>query len=189
MTDEENTKLALTNNDEGDDEETDLDDDDEMSIEEEFRGLYADVNKIKERWLRLAKQKEEEKDKSAAQILRLVAGDIIPIISDLIAASGGAFEEMGGMVSEAAGLSEGPNITEDEAVQIYVTLLSNVEAFKRIEATASDSDVKTAFSNLRELTESTMTMLQDTFGDEFVELAVSQLQETAKIAGVTSEKK
>ena len=189
MTEEENTTatniIPLTN----EDNEPEPSEDDELTIEEEFRGLYADVNKIKDRWMRLAKQKEEEKDKASAQLLRLIAGDIIPIIADVIAASGGAFDEVSGMISDASGLGEdGANLTEDEAVQIYVTLMSNVDAFKRMVDTAPDANVKAALSHLVGLNESTMTMLRDTFGDELQDNATQQMQAAANVAGTTEQK-
>lgn len=151
--------------------------DDEATIDEEFRGLYSDIGKIKDRWLVTAKKKEAEGDTVSAQILRMVAGDIIPIITDLIATSGGAFDEMSAFMEEQTDAAEGSSLTEEEAVQVYVTLMSNIQAFTRLKESASETSAKEAFDTLIALNTTTMTMLRDNFGDEIAEAAAEQVKE------------
>lgn len=166
---------------EEEDESLDLDDDD-LSIEEEFRGLYSDIGRIKERWLRMAKQKEEEKDSTSAQLLRLIAGDIIPIITDVIAASGGGFSEMLELVSDAASAEGATGLSEEDATQVYATLMSNTIAFQKLREEAKESEAKQALSHLIALNEDTMAVLRDEYGEELAEAAKDQLQQAAQVA-------
>ena len=153
--------------------------DEEVSIGDEFRGLYNDTNKIKDRWLRLAKTKEEEKDEVSAKLLRLIAGDVMPLISDMIAASGAGFEEMEEAMADNEEAQQNGGLTDEEVAQIYVTLLSNEAAFKQLVDQAGDENVKSGLQQLVDLNLTTMGMLRDTFGDEIAQVAADQIKEAA----------
>lgn len=154
--------------------EEETEDGEETTIEEEFKNLFQDASELQKRWMRLAQSKEEEKDPKSANLLRLIAGDVFPLISDLIAASGSAFEEVGA-VAEAA--EEGPNLTDEELIQIYITLVSNKKAFEQLEEASNDPKIKEGLHRLVVLNTETMEMLKTNFGDELVEAAEEQIKE------------
>lgn len=149
----------------------------ELTVEEEFRALWGDSQGMQKRFMKLAAQAEEEKDNSSAKILRAIGGDLMPLIMDVIAASGSAFEEVGAAAAEEGG--SGIELTEEELVQIYVTLASNERAFSQLVEVAQDDKAKEGLQQLVQLNQSVLSMLRDNFGDELVDAANAKLKEAS----------
>lgn len=175
MSEEEEEEITTTTG-----EEVAEDNENEISIEEDFRGLWGESQSMQKKFMKLAAQSEEEKDAVSAKILRAIGGDLIPLIAEIIAASGSAFEE----VSAAAAASEysdeeGANLTDDELVQIYVTIASNEKAFSQLIDMTQDENAKKGLQNLVELNRSAINMLHENFGDDLVEAANEKLKEAA----------
>lgn len=155
----------------------DTDDDEELvPVETEFRELYDASEGLREKMLRLAKTKQEEGNASEANILRVIAGDVLPLLSDLIATTGGAITEL----EESAGPSapvEG--LDEDDATQIYTTILSNTAFLRNLRSSAGDPQLVDGLNKLLALNDASLQLIRDTFGDEIHEAAQSVLAEAA----------
>lgn len=147
----------------------------EITVEEEFRGLYDDVNKLEARWKKLALMKQEEGDKTFADIIRLVAGDLLPLFTEVIAATGQALSDMEEVAAEGTGANEG--LDEEEAVIVYTTLYSNEQAFRQLAEGTLDSEAKVKLLGLAALNVSAMDILKDVYGDEIAEDSKAQIDE------------
>jgi hypothetical protein len=176
---EENKDITTTGSDvdEGDESQ---DQEEELTIEEEFRTLWGDAQTMQARFMKLAAQADEEKDPTSAKILRSIGGDLMPLISDVIAASGSAFEEVGEVADEAH--SGGVDLTDDELVQIYVTLASNERAFSQLIDMTQDENAKAGLQQLLGLNQSALSMLKENFGEDLVNAAQDKLQEASGIS-------
>lgn len=149
----------------------------EFTIEESFRHLYGDAQSMQSRLMRIAQSADEEKNSTKAEVVRILAGDVMPLISDLIAESGSAFEEVGQVAEEAH--EANVDLSDEDLVQIYVTLMSNERAFAQLVDATSDEDAKKGLGEMVKINQNTMQMLQEQFGEELVEAAESKIKEAA----------
>lgn len=147
---------------------------DDIGVGEEFRSLYSDAQSVESRWKRLAVSKQEEGDMVSANIIRLIAGDLLPLISDVIAASGAALEDLEEAQAEAAG--EGGGLDEDEAAMVYAALLSNTRAFQQLAAGTPDENAKAQLSKMIGVNQSAMEIIKNVYGEEIEGLALDHIE-------------
>jgi hypothetical protein len=148
-----------------------------VSVEEEFRELYGSAQALREKMLRMAKSKQEEGNPTEANILRVIAGDVLPLLSDLIATSGGAIAELEDSAGGASG--EDGGLDGEEATQLYITILSNMTFLQNLSTSATDPALIDGLKKLISLNENSLGLLRDTFGDEIQESAQAVLTEAA----------
>jgi hypothetical protein len=151
----------------------DDEDDDEMSVADEFRTLYVDTKKLTEKWIRLAKMRAEEGDTVSAGIYRQLAGDLLPLMEDSLAATGAAFEELEAATAEAAG---GEGMDGDDAVVVYSALYASELAFKQLADASFDADAKEKLTRLAVLNAKAMEVLQENYED-IAEESLAQINE------------
>ena len=150
--------------------ETDDNEEEVITLEEEFKGLHRDLTGIKDKWNKLAKTKEEENHPSAL-VFKLLAGDLIPLIADALQATGEGFEEVGTAIQETADTAAGGNLSDDEASQVYLTLQANVNAFEAMAESATEPAAKDSLTKMVEMNKNAMEVLLDNFGEGLVEMA------------------
>ncbi len=142
----------------------DEDDEEFVSIEEEFGDLYRRGEEIKSRLLRIAKTKEENKQGEIANMYRTLASDILPWILESLSATAGTLQELEEGVEESA--AETTGITEDDAVQIYVTLAANRDVLTKLkDSPAANSEVRDALDKVIAMNEKSMEVLSETYED------------------------
>jgi hypothetical protein len=160
--------------DEGGVEDEDMEEDlDEGGpIGDDFRELFGETEALRTKLLRLAQTKQETGGVTEANILRVMAGDLLPLLADLIATCGASFEE----VSEGLGGGGGhEGLDMEDAVQLYVTIQSNLALLRNISGSTPDEGVRQELAKLMALNESGLALLRDNYGDGIEEAATEVL--------------
>ena len=136
------------------------DDDDEgelTSTAEEFRAIFEGCEETGDRLKKLAMSLQPSAPQ-AAEALRQVAGEVVPLISDLIAATGGALEAM-----EEGGGSEGDQegLSDEDAVDFTRTFTANLKLISEVREAAVSDEQREGLDALRSMNEE---MMQRTLG-------------------------
>lgn len=174
---------------------TDLEEDSTPTIEEEFRDLNESAVSAIDRMTIVTSRLESQKDKPAtcqdlATLYQFVAGDIGALLRDFIQASGAAFNDAFEAID-----SDGDGNDEDDddddgslgdSVQVYATLLANVEAFTNLKALPGIPEGQVSgFEQMILLNQSALSLFDGQFGKEISEQAQEYLKK-AKEEAVTN---
>ncbi len=161
--------------------ETQAVEDDDIDILEEFQGYFRDLAQMEDRWKRLALKKEQAGDTVSAELIRLFAGDLFPLLSDVIVATGQSLDE----AAAAAEASATEGLDEEDAIDVYTTLLANETAFRQLAENATAPEVQAKLTELVKLNLDAMGILKENYGDEIDEQAREQIREAS--VAVTEE--
>lgn len=174
---EENTGIDEVEAEEEEEEE-------EETIDQELRSLYDDTETMIARY---TKQEQRVRDKKelfdAADIYRLISSDLLPLIRDVIAASGAAITNVAQMAIDLSSDEEGTSEEEEEQIdeetlQVYSTLLANHGAFSQLlETPGMDPQAKAGIASLLELNSSSLKIFDDQFGDGIKQALAAKMKE------------
>jgi hypothetical protein len=96
------------------------------STGDEFRALYRRCDDTKTSLLKIA-NRIQPKSPEAADVLRQVAGNVLQLLQDTVAACGGAFEAVEGQIEDVEEGEGGEGLSEEDAVDFYRTVLANIK--------------------------------------------------------------
>lgn len=157
-----------------------------ISIEEEFRDLYASGEEIKERLGKLLKQYEgsgsdrQVRGNDLAVLYGFVQGDVLSLLQDLINATGAAVNELLDTGEEEPGDEDEDDEddgVDDFTIQVYATLQANAQVFSTLkEADSIPEEQRKGFSELFLMNENTMGLIREQVGDEVVQRAAEWLE-------------
>lgn len=123
--------------------------DEDEEGEDEFRVLFSEAEAESKRLKGLAMKAEQAGDASAAAVLREVAGGVVQLIQDVIATTGGTFDDM---QSEA----EGSRLEDDDAEKLYGLLQACRKLAREVMAAGPVGDSKQGLETLLKLIEDQM---------------------------------
>lgn len=134
-------------------------DDDEPSIEDEFRNLFTEAQGEGRRLKNLAMKAEQSGDASAAAVLREVAGGVVQLLQDLIATSGGAFQEIDATLD---GIEEESRLLPEDAEKLHGLLLACRKlAVEVLAGSSANADAKDALEKLVALIDDQLSFVVD----------------------------
>jgi hypothetical protein len=162
----------------------------QQSVDEEFRDLQKHTEDLALRLNKVATTLEAQGTKPAtkkdiAQLYRFMSGDVVNCIRDLVAASGAAFIDVFDIIDSGDGDEDGEgsdeedNTPSDTDIQVYTTLLANIEAFTNLSKTAGLPETqKNAFEQMIQLNRGNLEHFHEGFGEEVMkEAAAKQVSE------------
>jgi len=155
------------------------DEEDDLSVSDEFRQLYADTGLLKEKWQKLVSSKESSHPEIAA-VYRNLAGDLLPLLLDVLQASGSAFEEAFISISDLDN-QEVVALSDDEVKQLIITSLMNIHAFEQMSEDAPPP-AQDQIQHYLGINQRAISMLTEVYGEEIVVEAKAILAKTAASA-------
>jgi len=167
-----------------DDEETENptveedDDEEESETSLEFQTLFEEATGAQARLKKIGAAAKAEGNTERGAIYSEIAGTVLQLHTDLIAACGGAFEAFESRIEEIEESIEGSRLTEEDAQRYldlfgaYVRLIEELE--KALPESGADEQ-RTMFAELKKETEAMIEMTKD-LGD---------IEEEAEAAGTT----
>lgn len=143
----------------------------EQSTEEELRSLYQEIESEQGKLMRVA-SRMAQRDAQAAEVLRQVSGNVLPLLLGLTATVGGAIAALEDQVYE---LSEGEaGLSEQDGTDLYQVFVANLKLLDELVAAAGaagEEDTRQRLAALRALNEEMRTRVVDLAGLEESELA------------------
>lgn len=143
----------------------------EVSLEEELEGLHLSVSEMKDRFGKHASKlrasgKTPASKADLAELYENLSGDLLESMMDLIGAVASGFQELGSEEEEEGeeGDEEGP---DDNTIQVYTTVLLNVELYKKLESDESVPEVmRQSFAGMRQINEDSLKVFESTYDSE-----------------------
>jgi hypothetical protein len=146
------------------------------STEAEFRKIFEDCEATRDKMLKIA-NRMAARNSDAADVLRQVINNIIPLLSDVVAACGGAFdavESQVDMLEESAGEGGGEGLSEDDAVDFYRVVTADLHLINQAIEASSGGEQRTALEALRDMNKQML--------ERVCELSDMEDEEIAKLA-------
>jgi hypothetical protein len=122
-------------------------DDEELEEEEEadeFRTLFAEAEAEGKRLKVLAMKAEQAGDPASAAVLREVAGGVVQLIQEVIATTGGTFQELNTD-------SDGSHLEEEDAEKLHGLLLACRKLASEVLSAGAVGDSKQGLETLSKL--------------------------------------
>jgi hypothetical protein len=123
------------------------------SIEDEFRALYTEAQGEGRRLKRLAMQVEQSGDSASATVLREVAGGLVQLLQDLIATTGGAFQEIEASLD---GIEEESRLLTEDAEKLHGLLQACRKLVSELLAAGASGESKEGLEKLLALIDDQM---------------------------------
>jgi hypothetical protein len=142
------------------------DDENEETLGEDFHIVQNDVEKMRERWMKMAGTLSPESGK----LLQLLAGDLLPLLSDFTGLCGLSFDAVEAMVEENDDGDDSPRLSEQEATMVYMALLSGQQVLKAL-LDKIPEEMRLGIEQLIGTQEEALTIMRDTFGQELLDAA------------------
>lgn len=160
-----------------------------ISIEDEFRELLSSSEEIQQRVKVISAQMASKKEVTAEDLATLygfLEGDVLSLIRDLVQATGA------GLNDAMEYLSEGDTDDEEEeedddldeaTIQIYATLQANTAAFHNLaELDTIPKEAKEGISQMLAMNASTTEMIRENVGEEVAQRAGAWIEAAQKQA-------
>jgi hypothetical protein len=129
------------------------------TTEDEFRSLYQRCDDEATSMKQLATNLQPSAPQ-AAEALRQVAGNVLPLLQEIIATCGGAFQSIEEGIDEEGEAGEG--ITDGDALDFARTLIANTKMIVELrEAALSDEAVRERLDALRTMNEEMLKRVLD----------------------------
>lgn len=150
-------------------------DDEFMGPTEEFRALYAQCEEIGADLKGVAMKMQESGERVGAEVLRQVAGQVMDLMGEVIAAVGSHLEVMEAQLEQQADENEGLSL--DDAKSLYRTLVANNKLWNDVRSQAT-TDQRETIDKIIEMNADSMKLLVDLSDDGLQQM----IEEEAKAA-------
>lgn len=145
------------------DEEGDGDEED-VDLVEELRAAFGEAETIKADLFRAATALEAQKQPGGAEALRQVAGNVVPLLSDLIAIVAGAFETLEERIGSVETQQSG-GLDDEDAYMLVRIFEQNIRLFKKLVEVATGIE-RTAVEELLKLNQEAQERVVEISGDD-----------------------
>ncbi len=124
------------------------------STEAEFRAIYNECETTQQKLLKIA-NRMAQRNSDAADVLRQVANELIPLLKSVVSASGGAFDAMEAqleLLESEGGEGGGSEGLEDEdAVDFYRVITADLKLIEQAIEASVGGDQRVALQALRDM--------------------------------------
>ena len=149
-------------------EEPETDEPEFDTTKDEFQALFKRCGAAKEKLLQMANRMSQS-NTDAADVLRQVAGNVLQLLEDTVAACGGALDAIETQLEEGAGEGGEEGIGEEDAVVLTKTFLANEKLVDDCLLSATD-DAKPVLHGLKAMNEESRERVLELSGLEAEEL-------------------
>jgi hypothetical protein len=139
-------------------EEVEDSEEDDPSVEDEFRNLFAEAQGEGRRLKSLAMKAEQAGDSASAAVLREVAGGVVQLIQDVIATTGGAFQEMDATLN---GIEEESRLLTEDAEKLHGLLRACRKLVTEVLGAGAVGESKDGLEKLRDLIDDQLEFVVD----------------------------
>lgn len=173
MADEnENDPVEMVDQEERDDEE---EEEEFLSAAEEFKELHSEAQQIERRFKGNAVRLQKS-DPGSAEVLRQVAGDVVTLLGEVIAATGAHFELLDDRIAEIEEGSGPEGLSIDDAKLLYRTLLANNRLWEQVREQAL-SEQRETITGVMEMNTDAMSRLDDLCEEDLPALIQTELEQ------------
>lgn len=156
-----------------------------LTVEEEFQLLNTDVEKLTAKWAKLAQSKRESLPEVAA-VYSNIAGDLLPLLQDLVKGTGSAFSDTFVALDELDPNQDQVGLSEEEAKQIVIAQLMNIHAFEQM-LQGAPAESQNQIKQYLGVNQEAMKLMGDVYGEELIAEATSALSSVASEVEAASE--
>ena len=145
----------------------------EVSLEEELEGLHASLSDMQERFGKHATKlrasgKTPASKADLAELYENISGDLLESMMDVIGAVASGFQELGSEEEEEGEEGDG-EAPDDNTIQVYTTVLLNVELYKKLESdTSVPEQMQQSFASMRQINEDSLKVFESTYDPELL---------------------
>lgn len=138
------------------------------STEQEFRALYDRCEEESQRMKQLATSIQPSAPQ-AAEAMRQVAGNVLPLLQEVIATCGGALQSLEDLAEEGPA---GEGLGEEDALDFARTILANNKIIAELLTAATDAELIERLTAVKTMNEEMMERLL-----ELADLSEQELQQ------------
>lgn len=141
----------------------------EVSLDEELEALHSSIEDAQVRFGKQATQlrasgKTPASKKDLAELYETLSGDLLESIKDLVGAVASGFQELAMEEEEEEGSEEQDDTPDEQTIQVYTTVLLNVELYKRLEQdTALPESHRESFAGMRRINEDSLKVFEEQY--------------------------
>jgi len=179
MADEnENEPVEVVDQEEREDENEDEGEEEEegfLSAEEEFKELLDASQQIEQRFKETAVRLQKT-DPGVAEVLRQVAGDVVTLLGEVIAATGAHLDSLDDRIVEIEEGSGPEGLSIDDAKLLYRTLLANNKLWEQVREQAL-SEQRETITGVMEMNTDAMSRLDELCEEDLPALIQAELEQ------------
>lgn len=166
----ENKGIAESIINEGTDPDEEGEEGEDVTLEEELEALHESAEGMQERFGKIATKlrasgKTPASKADLAELYETLSGEVLDLLKDLVGATASGFDQAEDEEEEA---EEGDEAEpEDSTVQVYTTLVMNVELFKKLEVDTTQAEaLRVSFTHMRQINEDSLRIFEEQYDVE-----------------------
>lgn len=140
----------------------------DVTLEEELEALHESAEGMQERFGKIATKlrasgKTPASKADLAELYETLSGEVLDLLKDLVGATASGFDQEGEEEEEGEGDADTAE-PEDSTVQVYTTLVMNVELFKKLEVDTTQAEtLRVSFTHMRQINEDSLRIFEEQY--------------------------